>query len=70
MANEPTQIQTNRELLEECLAAFEAIPAANAAKKFLRRRGTPPRMGAGNGSWQLADVMARAIRSHLQRGSQ
>ena len=67
MAQEQTTLQTDRELLEECLAAFEAIPVANAAKKFLRKRGTPGRIGAGNGSWQLADVMARAIRSHLQR---
>jgi hypothetical protein len=56
---------TDRELLQDCLEAFDAIPVAAKARKMLKKIGQVPGAYAGNGSHILAAKMAESIRRHL-----
>jgi hypothetical protein len=60
--------QDARELLEDCLAAFEAMPIAAKSRKLLKKWGMTPGAYAGSGSHILAEYMAKKLREHL--GSQ
>jgi hypothetical protein len=56
---------TDKELLEQCVAAFEAVPVARHADKVLRKLGFKWDGSATNRSRFLAGSMAKRIRSHL-----
>jgi hypothetical protein len=61
-----TQIAAlDRDILKQCLEAFEAIPVAASSRKMLKRLGVEPGAYAGNGSHLLARQMAKEIRRHL-----
>jgi hypothetical protein len=64
--NRPEMKLSDRELLEDCLKAFEAIPIAAASRKMLKHLGQQPVAYAGNGSHILARVMADELRHHLE----
>ena len=57
---------TDRELLENCLAAFRTL-TGNAAdcRKFLKIEGFAPRAYAGPGQYLLARHMIMKISDHL-----
>ncbi len=57
---------TDRELLQDCLKAFEAIPVAAKAKKVLRDFGRKDEAWTGNRSHVLARYMTETIRLHLE----
>lgn len=56
---------TDKELLQECLEAFRAIPIAADARKVLKKIGQAPGAWAGNGSHILAKHYANVIERHL-----
>ena len=56
---------TDRELLEDCLTAFVALPVAPASKRVLKRWGITHKPFAGSGSHLLARYMEKKIREHL-----
>jgi hypothetical protein len=56
---------TDRELLEECLTAFEAIPVAANSRKVLKKWGKVTAAYSGNRSHVLAGYMAQLIRDHI-----
>ncbi len=56
---------TDKELLEECLEAFEAIPIAAKARKVLKKIGQKPGAYAGNRSHILARHYADLIRKQI-----
>lgn len=58
---------TDRELLEECLLAFEAIPISAKARKLLKKMDRTPGAYAGNGSHILAHEMVLKLCAHLNR---
>lgn len=55
---------TDNELLDLCLAAFEAMPVADRAKKVLKTIGHTSAPYAGNRSHILARVMVEMIVEH------
>lgn len=55
---------TDRELLELCREAFQAIPLSAAARKMLKKMGQIPGAYAGNGSHILARAMVVEIDKH------
>ena len=57
---------TDRELLQDCLKAFEAIPVAAKSRKVLKDFGRKDEAWAGNRSHVLARYMAETIRAHLE----
>lgn len=56
---------TDRELLQDCLDAFEAVPVADKSRKVLKKFGQQSGAYAGNRSHLLANYMAKIIREHL-----
>jgi hypothetical protein len=58
---------TDRELLQDCLDAFEAIPVAARARKVLKKFGRKDEAWAGNRSHVLARYMAETIKLHLEQ---
>ncbi len=56
---------TDRELLVDCAAAFEAMPRADESRKLLKKWDQEPLPYSGNRSHVLARYMAELIRSHL-----
>jgi hypothetical protein len=56
---------TDRELLQDCLDAFEAIPVAANARKILKKFEQKTAAYGGNRSHVLARYMAETIRLHL-----
>lgn len=56
---------TDKELLQECLDAFRAIPVDAAARKTLKRIGHDPKWGVGNASQALAKHYVEEIERHL-----
>ena len=58
---------TDRELLKDCLDAFEAIPVAAKSRKVLKKLGRKDEAWAGNRSHVLARYMADTIRIHLEQ---
>lgn len=54
---------TDRELLQDCLKAFKAIPVAAASRKVLK--GRKDEAWTGNCSHVLARYMAETIEAHL-----
>jgi hypothetical protein len=56
---------TDRELLQQCLAAFEAISTASTSRKLLKLLGNSPVVYAGTGPHLLAAEMSRRLRTHL-----
>jgi hypothetical protein len=59
-------MRTDREMLDECLRAFEAIPVSAKARKVLKAMGKTPGAYAGNGSHILAHQMVLRLREHLK----
>jgi hypothetical protein len=58
--------EKDRELLENCLKAFDALKVdAAACRKVLARFGRKVEAYAGSGQYVLARHMADAIREHL-----
>lgn len=53
---------TDRELLEDCLEAFEAITVSKSARKLLKKWGQTPGAYAGDGRHILAVYMANKIK--------
>lgn len=58
--------QTNREMLELCVEAFDALPVAAKSRKVLKDLGEQVQSYAGNRSHVLAATMARIVRKHLE----
>ena len=56
---------SDRELLQDCLTAFEAIPVAAKSRSVLKKFGRKDEAWAGNRSHVLARYMAETIRDHL-----
>lgn len=57
--------QEYRGLLEDCLAAFEAMPVAADSRKLLRKWGITVESYAGNRSHVLSQYMAKHLRDEL-----
>ena len=57
---------TDRELLQDCLEAFDAMPVAAKSRKVLKKFGQEAQPYAGNRSHVLAAYMAAIIRRHLE----
>lgn len=60
---------TDRELLEDCLTAFAAIPTAPKSRAVLKKWGITHGAYAGNGSHLLAEYMAKKLREYLNGGA-
>ena len=56
---------TDRELLEDCLTAFDAIWTAPGSRRLLKKWGIAMPMSR-EGRALLADYMAKTIREHLE----
>ena len=56
---------SDRELLQDCADAFDAMPIAAASRKLLKKWGQKTEAYAGNRSHVLARYMAELIREHL-----
>lgn len=56
---------SDRELLDDCLTAFAAVPTSKMARKVLKSWGLTPKAYAGDGRIILADYMAIKIREHI-----
>lgn len=56
---------SDRELLDDCLAAFTAIPTAPSARRLMKKWGLSPAAYAGDGRTILAEYMVRKIGEHI-----
>ena len=61
--------QEYRELLEDCLTAFDALPITAESRRVLRKWGITVESYAGNRSHVLAQYMARHLRAKLSLDS-
>lgn len=55
----------DRDMLEQCLLAFAAIPVAAKARRQLKTMGVVAEAYAGNRSHVLATEMVKRLRAHL-----
>lgn len=58
-------MMTDREMLEDCLEAFNAITVSKDARKLLRKWGQNPGAYAGDGRHILAAYIAKKISEHF-----
>lgn len=56
---------TDREMLELCLQAFEAIPKAETSKLFMKRMSWVHVAYTGPAPYRLAKAMQQRLRKHL-----
>ena len=59
-------MNSDRDMLNLCLEAFEVIPVASDSRKLLKRVGIVAGAYAGNRSHVLATEMVKRLRVHLK----